>query len=128
VIAWEEEHRQRIAEAEDEISRAQAAVRDDLDFARVYRAALSLEEKRLPDISPERRQWLAREVDRQFQTVDFSAIQWAGDNSCTIPWLLAGLLILVQHYELRLADDVPLIRSLNGLRARRPKSMCVATD
>jgi hypothetical protein len=35
VIAWEEEHRQRIAEAEDEISRDQAAVRDDLDFARV---------------------------------------------------------------------------------------------
>lgn len=121
VIAWEEEHRQRIAEAEDEISRAQAAVRDDLDFARVYRAALSLEEKRLPDISPERSQWLAKEVDRQFQTVDFSAIQWAGDNSCTIPWLLAGLLILVQHYELRLADDVPLIRSLNGLRGEAPE-------
>lgn len=116
MIAWEEEHRQRIAEAEDEISRAQAAVRDDLDFARVYRAALSLDEKRLPNISSERLQWLSREVDRQFKTVDFSAIQWAGDNSCTIPWLLAGLLILVQHYELRLADDVPLIRSLNGLR------------
>lgn len=116
MIALEEEHRQRIAEAEDEISRAQAAVRDDPDFARVYRAALSLEEKRLPDISPERWQWLAGEADRQLQTVDFSAIQWAGDNSCTIPWLLIGLLILVQHYELRISDDVPLIKSLNSLR------------
>jgi hypothetical protein len=116
VTAWEEEHRQRIAEAEAEIGRAQAVVRDDLDFARVYRAALSLEENSLPHISPERHQWLAREVDRQFQTVDFSAIQWEGDNRCTIPWLLAGLLILVQHYGLRLADDVPLIRSLDGLR------------
>lgn len=121
VITWEEENRQRIAEAADEIGRAQAVVRDDLDFARVYRAALSLEEKRLPDISPERRQWLANEVERQFQAVDFSAIQWAGDNSCTIPWLLAGLLILVQHYELRLAVDVPLIRSLNGLRGEAPE-------
>jgi hypothetical protein len=115
VIAWEEEHRQRAAEAEDEISRAQAAVRDDPDFARVYRAALSLEEKRLPDISPERRQLLASEVDRQFQTVDFSAIQWAGDK------LLGGLLVLVQHYELRLADDVPLIKSLNSLRGEAPE-------
>ncbi len=121
VIAWEEEHRKRSAETEDEISRAQAAVRDDLDVARVIRAALSLDEKRLPEISPERRQWLAREVDRQFQTVEFSAIQWVRDNSCTIPWLLAGLLILVQHYELRLADDVPLIRSLNGLRGEAPE-------
>ena len=35
--------------------------------------------------------------------------------------MLAGLLILVQHYELRLADDVPLIRSLNGLRGEAPE-------
>jgi hypothetical protein len=116
LLAWEDEHRQRFAEAEGEVSQAQAIVRDDPDFPRVYRAALFLEEKRLPEISPERNEWLATEVDRQFLSVDFSLIEWAGDNSCSIPWLLAGLLILIHRYRLRLANDVPLIRSLNGLR------------
>ncbi len=47
--------------------------------------------------------------------MNFSAITWQG-NGCSIPWLLYCLLILVHHYRLHLAHDVPLIKSLNSLR------------
>jgi hypothetical protein len=49
--------------------------------------------------------------------------QFNGQATIAAPFhgCLAGLLILVQHYELRLADDVPLIRSLNGLRGEAPE-------
>jgi len=116
LIAWEKENRERLEEAEDSARRAQAIVCEDPDFLHVFNAVLFLDEKRLPIVSTERLSWLASEVDRQFPRVDFSKVAWGADNSSTIPWLLYCLLLLVQHYELHLVDDVPLIKSLNSLR------------
>lgn len=113
---WEKESRERFEEAEDSVRRAQAIVCEDPNFLHVFNAVLFLEEKRLPIISAERLSWLASEVDGQFPLVDFSKVTWGADHSCTIPWLLYCLLLLVQHYELHLVDDVPLIKSLNSLR------------
>ncbi len=115
-LAWEEEHREKVAKAEEEVTQTQAIVCGDMDFTRVWRAALFLDEERLPEVSPERNEWLATECDRLFLSMDFSLIKWAGDHSCSIPWLLAGLLVLITRYALHLANDVPLIKSLTSLR------------
>lgn len=97
------------------MARAHEIVRKDIDFARVANAVIFLGEDRLPTASPERLAWLTVEVNAQFPKVDFTKITW-DESTCSIPWLLHCLLVLVHHYQLQLTDDVPLIRSLNGIR------------
>lgn len=115
LAAWEREHRARLEEAEASVKRAHQVVRQETKFEDVFKAVIFLGEDRLPSISPERVIWLEAEVNAQFAKVDFSAIKWEG-TTCSIPSLLYCLVLLVRQYELHLADDVPLIKSLNSLR------------
>jgi hypothetical protein len=93
-------------------ARSQGLERDiaeSTDATALFSALEQLAPSRWPEVTPGRRDWLARYVDEQLSQLDLrTRIQWRTDTELTQPRTLGPLLALVRRYELRLSDDEPL--------------------
>ena len=66
-----------------------------------------------PEVSADRRDWLAAFVGEQLGQLDLrTRIQWRSETELTQPQVLPLLLALVNRYELRVTDDEPLAVAL----------------
>ena len=66
-----------------------------------------------PEVSADRRDWLAAFVGEQLGQLDLrTRIQWRSETKLTQPQVLPLLLALVNRYELRVTDDEPLAVAL----------------
>jgi hypothetical protein len=98
----------------DRIATKQGVVRTGT-FDQALNALYSLEEETWPELTAERREWLAREVSRWFVENDLNrAIVHHGDNSWTQPTFLETILKTVDRYELRIESDQQLVISLRA--------------
>jgi hypothetical protein len=111
VSAWQ--RKQKAAEAKQEHWRDAALKSEDAEA--VVDALARLEEGQWPALPAERVALVKKGVDRILGQLDLPhRIVWTGDNSWTMPQVLPLLLKLVDHYEIKLADDMPLAESLRA--------------
>ncbi len=113
-VTFEREQQTRRQQTEADVTSAQQTMREDDNFLRVLNATAFLGDTDLPPLPAERLEWLKAAIAHELTRVDFSQIVWK-ENSCESPAILYWLLVLLRHYELRLIDDVPLVKSLAGL-------------
>ena len=79
----------------------------------LFAALGRMEPAQWPEVSAERRQWLAAFVGEELGQIDLrTRIYWHSETELTQPRILSPLLALVDRYELRLADDEPLALAL----------------
>ena len=108
----EEASRER--ERLDRIATKQELLRGG-NFDQALNAFYSLEEETWPELTLERRQWLADEISRWFVENDLNrAIVHHGDNSWTQPTFLETLLKIVDRYDLTIPADQQLVLSLRA--------------
>ena len=79
----------------------------------LFRALARVDLARWPEVSADRRDWLAIFVGKHLGQLDLrTRIQWRSETELTQPRILPLLLALVKRYELRVADDEPLAVAL----------------
>ena len=106
---WQREE-QQLQERTQRIER-NIATSEDGDV--LLPAFARLDPTRWPEVSADRRDWLATFVGEQLGQLDLrTRIQWRSETELTQPRVLPLLLALVKRYELRVADDEPLAVAL----------------
>ena len=102
---WQREEQQRQERAE----RLEQTIAISKDGDMLFQALARVDPGRWPEVSSERRDWLATFVGEQLGRLDLrTRIQWRSETELTQPRVLPLLLALVRRYELRVADDEPL--------------------
>ena len=106
---WQRED-QQLQERTQQLERT-IATSEDGDV--LFRALARVDLARWPEVSADRRDWLAIFVGKHLGQLDLrTRIQWRSETELTQPRILPLLLALVKRYELRVADDEPLAVAL----------------
>ena len=106
---WQREE-QQLQERTQRIER-NIATSEDGDV--LLPALARVDPARWPEVSADRRDWLAIFAGEQLGQLDLrTRIQWRSDTELTQPRILPLLLAVVKRYELRVADDEPLAVAL----------------
>jgi len=111
-IREEQERQQRITTTRAE---HQATISTTRDINRILNACMRLEIEFWPTISSEQSDWLAQEVNATLQQFDLAtSITWIDQHQWSRPCGLEPLLNLIEHYNLLLANDVPIVLALRS--------------
>ena len=106
---WHREEQQR----QERSQRLEQIIATSEDGKVLLSALAQVDPARWPEVSADRRDWLAIFVGEQFGQLDLrTAIQWLSETRLTQPRVLPLLLAVVKRYELRVADDEPLAVAL----------------
>ena len=106
---WQREEQQR----QKRTQRIERIIATSEDGDVLLPAFARLDPARWPEVSADRRDWLATFVGEQLGQLDLrTRIRWRSETELTQPRVLPLLLTLVQRYELRVADDEPLAVAL----------------
>ena len=120
---WQREDQQR-QERTQQLERT-IATSEDGDV--LFRALARVDLARWPEVSADRRDWLAIFVGKHLGQLDLrTRIQWRSETELTQPRILPWLLALVKRYELRVADDEPLAVALLAERTRHAHTIGVS--
>ena len=106
---WKRKEQQRQERAE----RLERTIATSEDGDVLFQALARVDPARWPEVSSDRRDWLATFVGEKLGLLDLRThIQWRSETKLTQPQVLPLLLALVKRYELRIADDEPLAIAL----------------
>ncbi len=106
---WQREEQQ----LQERTQRLKQTIATSEDGEVLLSALARMDPPRWPEVSAERRDWLATFVGEQLGQLDLRiSIQWQSETELARPWGLSLLLALVKRYELRVADDEPLAVAL----------------
>ena len=93
----------------------QNTIRTATDINAVIGACERLSKEHWPEISSERRDWLAQQVTDTLVRFDLAhSITYESDNRWTHPRGLPPLLKLIDYYNLRLVNDIPMVLALRS--------------
>ena len=106
---WKREKQQRQGRAQ----RLERTIATSEDGDVLFQALARMDPAHCPEVSSDRRDWLATFVGEQLGRLDLrTSIQWRSETELKQPQVLPLLLALVKRYELRIADDEPLALAL----------------
>lgn len=109
---------QQLTPAEKAIATKVSTILESQHYREVFNAFQVIPPEQWPDLAHERKAWLSIEVSQHFVALDCAAnVVWHGDNRWTVPANLETVLKIVEHYHLRLQNDLPIIQSLVGWSA-----------
>jgi hypothetical protein len=93
----------------EEISLSQERLSQEQNFHKAINEFHELEESHWPELSTERKAWLATEVSKLLVALDLErSIVWK-DETLTTPAVLSVLLKLIHRYELNVTPDTSLV-------------------
>ena len=106
---WRRENQQR----QERTRRLERTIATSEDGEVLFAALARVDPARWPEVGTDRRDWLATFVAEQLGQLDLrTSIRWHSETELTKPRVLSLLLVLVNRYELRVADDEPLAVAL----------------
>ncbi len=109
------EQQERDQQITDTRSQRQNAIQVAPTIGEVIVACERLQKEHWPELSNERRIWLAQQINDTLVTFDLAhSVTWQTENSWTHPRGLQQLLQLTQTYALRLTNDVPIVLALRS--------------
>lgn len=93
----------------------QQAMRTSRELNVVLDACQRLPQEHWPELATDQRDWLAEQTSNVLFALDLAnTIHWQDEHTWTQPRALKPLLLLLDHYSLHLATDVPLVLALNA--------------
>ena len=106
---WQREEQQR----QERTQRVDRTIATSEDGDVLLPALARVDPARWPELTADRRDWLATFVDEQLGKLDLrTRIRWRSETELTQPRILPLLLALVKRYELRVANDEPMAVAL----------------
>jgi hypothetical protein len=97
------------------IATHQNTIRTSEDTSAVLDAFRQLKQEYWPDLTAERRGWLAQTMERSLLALDLAnSIRWVDEHTWTRPHWLDMILEIIDYYTLRLQNDVPLVLALRA--------------
>ena len=119
------EERQRQEEATSTRTQHQGTICTTRDINALVDAAQRLPKEHWPEISPDQQAWLAQAVNETLERLDLGRnIRWLSDREWQRPNALDVLLELTDFYNLRLANDVPIILALRAWHYKEISVYC----
>jgi hypothetical protein len=115
---YEREHREREFRKERERNAARDAILSAPELAEVVRGFRNLPSQEWPDLPSTRIEWLERSVGQWVEGFDcLAAVSWIDSRRFQIAADFVTfrlLLLVIEHYKLRLGNDLPVVHSLRG--------------